>query len=455
MGIPKQKWAGLKTTVLVLGMLAISGLFLACAPSEARPNNEANGSETSGRLVSEGSSGPVTYTIRVVGRSGSEIAGLAQVIPQWEALTGHKVELIELPYSYLQQRIFTDVWSEEGLFDVVLLDDPWFPALANEGYLTPLSAFGYQPDDDFIPRSLEVCMWPPPFGPRPPGISNKETPKLYALPLIGNVQIMWYRQDVIQPPPKNFDDFVTALETHNDPENNVYGYAYRGSGGNSLVTEFNAWNWAYGGEIFDENWNVVINSPESLQALQQFLKVTQLSQTAASNFSTGDVTESVLNGSALAAVNWPTSNIDIIDRNLQAQIAIIPVPQQAVQTSQLGNWLLAIPITSQKKQLAYEFMVWATSPEVMREMAKAGTPPTRLSVFNDPDLVAEFWWFPLTAEALKNATWRPRTPEWNKIVYLMSDNLTLAISGQVTPEEALANIEKQATDVMQRAGYLR
>ena len=76
-------------------------------------------------------------TIRVVGRTGAETSGLKEVIPKWEATTGHKVELVEFPYTHLQEKIFTDVKLGSGKYDVVIIDDPWFPALANEGHLTP------------------------------------------------------------------------------------------------------------------------------------------------------------------------------------------------------------------------------------------------------------------------------------------------------------------------------
>ena len=77
-------------------------------------------------------------------------------------------------------------------------------------------------------------MWPPPTGPRPPGVSLKETPKLYALPLVGNVQLVLYRDDIITEPPQSLDDLLQVLAEKSDPANGLYAYAFRGSGRQSL-----------------------------------------------------------------------------------------------------------------------------------------------------------------------------------------------------------------------------
>ncbi|MCB8944558.1 MAG: extracellular solute-binding protein [Ardenticatenaceae bacterium] len=401
----------------------------------------------------------VTQTPRIItvaGRAGSIADGLRSVIPEWEKASGYQVQLLELPYAYLQEKVFTDVLTGLGHYDVVFIDDPWLPALAGGGHLVPLAEFGYQPDPDFVGRSLDVSRWPPPFGPQPPGQAADAQPELYALPLIGNVQMFWYRQDLITEEPRNLNELMRVVEQTADPDNGLYGYAYLDGWGNPIVTEFNAWNWSYGGDIFDDEWNVVINREKSVRALTDFINYTHTVAPQQGYDSGNSVLDAMLNGASLTAIVWPNQNMLIDDpaqSSVSGKIAVIPFPGGERQTSQLGNWLLGIPVTSAHKQTAFDFIVWATSRETMYQLAETGLPPTRESIFEDEALAEDFWWLPETHHALKNATWRPRTPEWNKVESILGNYLVQAVNGQMEPKRALDQAAAEITAVMQQAGY--
>ena len=394
--------------------------------------------------------------ITVAGRAGSISEGLRSVIPEWEKATGYQVQLLELPYAYLQEKVFTDVLTGLGHYDVVFIDDPWLPALAGGGHLVPLAEFGYQPDPDFVSRSLDVSRWPPPFGPQPPGQAADAQPELYALPLIGNVQMFWYRKDLITDEPRNIMELMRVVEQTADPDNGLYGYAYLDGWGNPIVTEFNAWNWSYGGDIFDDDWNVVINRPKSVRALTDFINYTQTVAPNQGYDSGGGVLDTMLNGASLSAIVWPNQNTlidDLTRSSVSGKIAVIPFPGGERQTSQLGNWLLGIPVTSAHKQTAFDFIVWATSRDTMLRLAETGLPPARESIFEDDTLAEDFWWLPQTQLALENATWRPRTPEWNKVESILGNYLVQAVNGQMEPKNALDQAAAEITAVMQQAGY--
>lgn len=434
-------------TLILTIVISLLVLTAACVAPTAAPGQEPTGEEP----AEEGG-----VTITVAGVQGVETAGLKTVIPDWEEQTGNTVEFIELPYANLQEKIFTDVQAGAGSYDVVFIDDPWFPFLAGGDFLTPLSDFGYEADPDFVQRSLDVSMWPPPFGPIAPGTSADAEPQLYALPAVGNVQLFWYRKDIITEEPETVDELISALEGEANPDKELYGYVHRGARGNPVVTNFNAWNWTYGGDIFDDKWNVVVNDEKSVQALEDYLSLLPVAPPGAASFNADEVGAAMLNGSALAAIVWPAFNVQIGDpekSEVQGDIAVVPFPEKERQTTQLGNWLLAIPTSAQNKDAAFDFIVWATSKDVMKTAAKAGAPPTRKSMFRDPELVEDFWWYPANEEALANATWRPRTPEWNKVEDVLGTHLSRALTGDVGPQEALDQAAKEITEVMERAGY--
>ncbi len=111
---------------------------------------------------------------------------------------GLPLEIVELPYANLFEKELLDVTFATGAYDVIMMDDPWFPRLAQHGKLAPLEpmyrARGLTgPDEDFIPASTRLGHEPYPDG------------ELYALPYVGNSQLFFYRADIFAergwPPP--------------------------------------------------------------------------------------------------------------------------------------------------------------------------------------------------------------------------------------------------------------
>jgi multiple sugar transport system substrate-binding protein len=392
-------------------------------------------------------------TLIIASRQGNISKGLILAAERWEAQTGITVHIEEYAYTYLQEQIFVDVQRNTSQYDVVVLDDPWFPSLAGNGYLVPLSAFNYTADPDFLQRSLELGMWPPPEGPRHPYLDPRKRPELYALPLVGNVQMFWYRNDLV-PPLSDLSEMVELLNDAADVPNGLYPYAYTGGAGNPIVTEFSAWNWAYGGDIFDENWRVVLTQPESIRALTDMISLTRASLPASRLFrSSRDAGEAVLKGQALASTIWPSHITELAQGQTPVNMTITTFPGQVNNTSQMGHWLLAVPVTAPHKQEAFNFIMWATSPEMMKAAVYEGVAPARHSVFQDEDLIGRYPWLAETELAIQNARWRPRTPEWPSVEYILGNYLNQALDRQMTPEQALTEATIAIERLMTAAGY--
>jgi multiple sugar transport system substrate-binding protein len=398
-------------------------------------------------------------TITVAAVKGVEDQGVKSVIPDWEKKTGNKVELVELPYPDLQDKVFTDAQAAAGSYDAIFIDDPWMPFLASNSYLTALDTLNYKADPDFVQKSLDVASWPPPSGPRLPGTPKDAAPKLYAIPALGNVQLFWYRKDMITTPPATIQDMMAAVTKLADSSKGVFGYTVRGKKGNPVVTDFNAWNWSEGGDIFDDNWKVIVNAPKSVQALKDELAMAKISPPGVANADADEQAIALLNGSTMAGIIWPAYNAQIDDATkskVSGKIGVVQFPKGEKQTSQLGNWLLGIPTAAKNKAAALDFITYVTSAPVMKGWVDAtGVPPTRTSVFNDPDLVKKFWWQPANLAALQSATWRPRLPEWSKVEDILGTHLSQAMAGDVDAQAALDAAAKEITDVMTAAGYYK
>ena len=119
--------------------------------------------------------------------------------------------------------------------------------------------------------------------------------------------------------------------------------------------------------------------------------------------------------------------------------------------AEIGNWLLAIPRDAKNTGAAFDFLLWVTSAEQMKLSALRGNPPTRKSLFNDPELVAKFPAYPAQLRSLESSRPRPRTPHWNEIENVFGIYLSKANSGELSAEDAMNQANAEIAKILERA----
>src|SRR5258708_7906116 len=115
--------------------------------------------------------------------AGVEGDALKAAAREYGAAQSLNVEIVDLPYANLFEKELLDLSSRTGAYDVIMIDDPWFPRLAQNDALAPLGA--QAPDTDFLKSCLEVC---------------RQGGTYYALPYVGNSQLFFYRRDLMSAP---------------------------------------------------------------------------------------------------------------------------------------------------------------------------------------------------------------------------------------------------------------
>lgn len=405
----------------------------------------------------KGSGGGVKQITLAV-NSGVEGDALKQAARDYEALTGVRVSIAEFPYDNLFEKEHIDLMAGTGAYDLIMLDDPWFPRFASEQLLTQLTPL-YQrrgqsgPEEDFVRSSIAVCKHP------------YESGELYALPYVGNSQLFFYRKDLLEKhnlkEPATWDDVLTAARTIDERERTaapgggrVYGYVMRAARGNSAVADFMPIFWAFGAEMFDANGKPSVNSQEGINALRFMLELGKYTPPGYASFNASEVSAHLLQGTAAMSINWPawiSAFDDPAKSKVVGKMNFGGLPgEKAPGRAEIGNWLIAIPRGSRNGDAAFDFLLWATTAEQMKKSALSGNPPTRRSVFNDPELLAKFPAYPAQFRSLETSKPRPRTPQWNEIENVFGIYLSRANSGEITAEEAMNSANAEIAKIVDR-----
>jgi len=199
--------------------------------------------------------------------------------------------------------------------------------------------------------------------------------------------------------------------------------------------------------MFDGDGKPAVNSAEGINALKFMLELGKYTPTGYASFNASEVSAHLLQGTAAMSINWPAWISAFSDPEKSRVVgkmnfAVMP-GAKAEGRAEIGNWLIGVPRASQNAQAAFDFLLWATAAEQMKNSALAGNPPTRRSVFTDPELLAKFPAYPAQLRSLERSKPRPRTPQWNEIENVFGIFISRANSGELTAEEAMnqANIE--------------
>src|SRR5262245_309450 len=99
-------------------------------------------------------------TLAVV--SGVEGDALKQAALDYEAATGVHINIAQFPYANLFEKEMIDFNARTGAYDLIMMDDPWFPTFATKQFLTELTPLLQKRgqnrlDSDFIGASVAVC----------------------------------------------------------------------------------------------------------------------------------------------------------------------------------------------------------------------------------------------------------------------------------------------------------
>ena len=88
----------------------------------------------------------------------------------------------------------------------------------------------------------------------------------------------WFAEKGLQVP-NTWDEFLHVLTALNDPDNKRYAYTMPVSSGGHTNWGNTGWLWAAGVEIYDEEWNVILDSdaikPQAVKTLEFLLKAAQ------------------------------------------------------------------------------------------------------------------------------------------------------------------------------------
>ena len=383
-----------------------------------------------------------------------------------------KLKWVTLEEGVLRQRVTTDIATKGGQFDVMTIGMYETPIWAKKGWLMAIQPDATYDVDDLLPAMRN-------------GLSNDG--KLYAAPFYGESSMLMYRKDLTDkagitfPDRPTWDQVRDAAAKINDPKAGVYGICLRGKPGWGdnmafLSTMVNS----YGGQWFDMSWKPQLESKPWKDAINFYVDIlTKYGPPGSSANSFNEILALYNEGKcgmwvdATIAASFITDpkQSKVADKVAFAQAPTMVTPKGA---NWLWAWALAIPAGSKKSAEAQKFIEWATSKEYITLVGKTngwGTIPTgtRKSTYANADFLKAAKFAAAEKMAIDSANPNDATlpkspyvgvqfaaiPEFQSIGLAVGQQMSAALAGKTTVDQALKAGQAAALREMTKAGYYK
>jgi len=370
---------------------------------------------------------------------------------------GFDIAFLEDQYSVTLEKWFADAQNAAGQYDLYLLDDPWVPQFGAADVLEDLGAGGVDGTNaDWVGPLIDMGYWPPRVGPRVKGFESA-TPKLVTVPFVGDLQTLTYRNDVFKDgAPQTWDEIIAKGKEAVAAGTIKYPVVFRGVTGNPIVTSWYPVFLSFGGEFFDDKWNVTFNNAKGKAAAEFFVgTMKQNAPPGVVEFDSDQEGAAILGGDAGAIIQYSGNALkadDASQTKVPGKLDFGVVPKQEKAIAQLGIFIAGVPKSAPNKQNAIDFLKWYTSADTQVKLAQAGSIPVTRSGFAAKDPGNRL--IPVALKQLDaGALPRPRMPDWAKVEELLGNELNKALQAGSGGGDALDAAAAQVTAYLKQAGY--
>lgn len=184
-------------------------------------------------------------------------------------------------------------------------------------------------------------------------------------------EMWWYRKDVLDEagiaPPQTWADFLSAAEQLNDPDNNFYGIAIAAGPGEWTAWHYEVLLWQNGGFVFDTDLNPIVDSAESIEALNFLKQLHQYSPPESATWEWWDSIDAFT--SELVAISMYGGRLLVHAARdnppLTEHTRVLHQPLGKIRAGPLSRKSHAIMSQAPNKDLGKEFLDFLMQPEYL------------------------------------------------------------------------------------------
>jgi multiple sugar transport system substrate-binding protein len=386
---------------------------------------------------------------------------------QWEYFesktqTGLILEAEAFDLPALSDVLFAPESAAAGPWDVAFINTDWIAAAQREIRLVDLGPYLAKDAPDGYPSA-----WAPSLL----RLQNRDG-FIAGVPYHDGPECLIFRRDLFEDPreqaafaefagrplrpPATWREFHQISRFFHRPSKGMYGTVFAAfPDGHNTVYDFLLQLWTRGGDILGPDGSLDLNTHAAREALTWYRSI--LLDTGAVHPRCREM-DSVQSGMAFAAgevammVNWfgfAAMCETMPGCRVKGNVEIGPVPHDENYASASLNvyWLLAIPIASPHRDVAYDFLRHCMTAEMDKVLTLEGGIGCRRSTWLDPDVARVAPFFNRLPQLHENARELPCRADWPAIGHVIDDIVVQTISGSDSISLILERAQSKAREI--------
>lgn len=406
------------------------------------------------------------FLISIVTGCGSQTSKITVIMPKhemdnkgffeketrnFEKETGIKVELINMAWGDVSDRVVQEMAAGGSSYDVIEFDNGWVSKFIENKWLEPLDKYDGASD-------IKTGMLP--------GLTQKfsKNGQLYGVTWNNDTRFFMYNKKMldaagITAPPKTWDELES--QTKILQQKGIAKFAFIDAFTPlQTLNQLTYFIYSFGGNYFDNNGSPIMTKDEGIKKAFEFLErgvlkdkfidpacITSDLVASANVFYKGDT--------AFFLQAWPgvyAASNDASISKIAGQVEVAPYAVGVDENTNVVMTLpesLAIPTTSKNKDKAWKYIKYMTSKEFEKKKAmEIGALPCWKDLFNDQDLLKSYpYWENFGKQAI-NSRGIPDLTWFDQFLNIIGAETQKVLMGDITAENGLKNIEDQCKQVI-------
>jgi len=373
-----------------------------------------------------------------------------------------QAEMIPMDLDDLHKAILADNGLKNGDWDIAHVVTDWLYEAYTAGALEDLQPYITQnPPDDFPQGWSRSLLDMQQYG-----------EKIMGLPFHDGPECLIYRKDLFESEtektsfleqhgkplqvPQTWDNFRTVARFFHRPEQNLYGSVFAGlPDGHNTVFDFCLQLWTRGGELVNAEGKITINTTAALEGLAYYRDMLRDKQATHPNIMQYESVQTGMafaRGEAAMMVNWfgfASMCEVIVESKVKGMVDITSIPHADGHPPASLNvyWLYSIGSGSKNKEIAYDFIRFATSTANDKLLTTEGGIGCRISTWKDEEINTLIPYYHKLEELHRSAKSLPQHPHWAQIAHII-DHIVLQAINTEAPLQQLLHEGQQKIDAL-------
>lgn len=338
-----------------------------------------------------------------------------------KANEGVKVEIVSVGWDELNSKIVS-LYQAGDAPDIMLTGSRTLKQLASLGVAEDLSA---NITDEFKSKRVESVL-----------ATGQVDKKQYGIPMAFSSRALYYRSDLIEKAPTNWEELFETAKTVHASNPDVYGFAIPTditSGTDELL------NFIYqnDGALVNDKGEITFSTDANVATLE-YLKKFNDEKLVPDVVSTarGDQAKLFANGNLAMFVSgpWEQETLDAAADKAPYKVAALPAGVKQAETLVTDSYVISS--ISKNKELAWKFVEFMGQPEYQRPVSEAfGWFPILKEEYNDERFKTEF--MQAFAASIEYGISEPQVEDWDSFNKAFLTAVQKAVTGEMGAKEAL------------------